>query len=85
MEKIWIITIDEVSDYDNFQNSPIAYRNEADARKALREFKDSIKEVYAGELEDGWTYEENENWVEVYADSYSQDHYLVKLTCVDLQ
>lgn len=86
MEKIWVITIDEVSDYENFQNCPFAYRNEEDARKALQRFKDSIKEDYAEEIEDGgWTYQEGEYWVEVYADYYAQDHYFVKLSCVDLQ
>lgn len=86
MEKIWIITIEEVRDFESFQNSPIAYRNEEDARKALKVFKNRIQEYYAEEIEEeGWIYEERDFWAEVYNEDYSRDHYLVKLTCVDLQ
>ena len=86
MKKIWVITIDEVSDYESFRCCPIAYEKEEDARKALDRFRKSIKEDYADELADGWDYDERVNWVEVYnPDNYAMDHYTVMLNCVALQ
>ena len=86
MEKIWILTIDEVCDYENFLNAPRAYRNEKDAREALQSFKKGLREDYAEDIEDGYvTYEEGAAWAEVYGDEYSREHYTVRLFCVDLQ
>ena len=86
MEKVWIITIDEVYDFDNYEHAPIAYRNEKDAREALQVFKDGMKEDYAEDIEDGYvTYDEDEFWAEVYGDEYAREHYTVRLSCVDLQ
>ena len=86
MEKIWIITIDEVCDYENFLNAPRAYRNEKDAREALQTFKKGLQEDYAEDIEDGYIfYDEHDNSAEVYGDDYSREHYTVILHCVDLQ
>jgi len=86
MEKIWIITIDEVCDYENFRNAPMAYRNEKDARETLKTIKKRLQEDYAEDIEDGYVcYEEHDNSVEVYGDDYSREHYTAMLTCVDLQ
>lgn len=86
MKKIWVITFDEVSDFENFRNCPCAFEKEEDARKALAQYKKSIKEDYAEELEDGWEYDERDYWVEVWNSvSYARDHFAVLLSCVDLQ
>ena len=83
---IWIITIDEVCDYEEFGQRPQAFEKEEDARAMLERFKKDIKSDYADELNDGWAYDEGRNFVEVYNDGwYSQDHYSVHLYEIELQ
>lgn len=85
--KIWVITIDEVYDYENFKHTPIAFSKEAEARKELDTFRKGIKTDYKSELEeDHWLYEDGEDYCEVYEDGcYAQNHYSVRLNEVELK
>lgn len=86
MEKVWIITFDEVEDFISVSKTPYVFRNEADARKKLQEIKDEIKEEYAEGIKDeAVAYDEGENWAEVYGDSWIQAHYAIRLVCVNLR
>lgn len=85
MEKVWIITIDEVVDYENFGQRPQAFEKEEDARAMMERFKADIKEDYAKELEEGWVFEAGRNYCEVYDEGwYSQNHYKVSLNEVEV-
>lgn len=86
MEKVWIITIDEVCDYEKFYQSPMAFKNEDAARKMLARFKEDVKTDYADELKEGWVYKDGQNFCEVYNDGwYSQDHYRAELHEIELK
>jgi len=86
MEKIWIITVDEVIDYEDSQIPPVAFKNESDARKEFERLKNEIKEEYAEDIEEEYvSCNEDENWIDIYGDSYAEEHYFAKLYCVELQ
>ena len=84
--KIWVITIDEVYDYENFPHDPIAFSNEKDAKEQLDTFRQGLKKDYESELESNWLYEDGERYCEVYEDGcYGTNHYSVRLSEIELK
>ena len=85
MKKIWVIVIDEVSDYVDYNHKPKAYSKEEDARKEFESLKEEMKSDYKDELKDGWCLDEGRNSCEVYNDGwYAQDHYSIHLYDVEV-
>lgn len=85
MREIWVITIEEVSDYENFVTAHQAFEVFEDALKRFQELTEDIKEDYAEELEDGWEIDEAPKMVDVYdPDNYAKDHYTIRLQAVNL-
>lgn len=77
MRKVYIITIDEVYDFEIFPHEPMVFADEQKAREemariineAKKEYKDKYNEV-----------EEGETYFEMYAEGYfSEGHYAVHL------
>ena len=85
MREIFVITIEEVCDYENFVTPHMAFENEKDAKERFRELTEDIKEDYAEELQDGWVIDETEKIVDVYdPENYAKDHYTARLQQVVL-
>ena len=70
MEKVFIIIIDEVYDYEVFNHEPLAYKDKTDAEKKFEEVKDEIKSNYAREIEEGWEVEDSKTCLEIYDEGY---------------
>ena len=86
MDKIWIITIEDICDYESFHTNPIAFRDEKAAEEHFQALKDGMQADYSQELaEEDYTYEDNGWYAEVYSEDYARDHYRVTLSCVELQ
>lgn len=82
MEKVWIITIDEVDDFVHYHHSPLVFANEARARERLNAIKEDNKK---GATEEGWVIEESQDCIDIYEDGcYAQYHYSAVLEEVDI-
>ena len=86
MEKIWIITFDQTEDFIAIPNAPLAFRNEAVARREFQKIKDQVKEEYAEDIaNDVFGYNEEDDWFELYEYySYAENHSLITLHYVEL-
>ena len=83
---IWVMVIDEVCDFVNYQTMPYAYSKEEDARKAFAELKADAMEEYAEVLEeDDWEVIDKTNYFEMYGEEYSKDHYRIDLYQINLE
>lgn len=83
MKQIYIITIDEVFDFEGFAHTPQAFSNEADARKEFDRIVANGKEM--AEKED-YEYDLYRDSASFYKDGeWAQYHFDVKLHCASLQ
>ena len=77
MEKIYLITIDEVYDYEVFDHEPLAYKNPEDAFKKFEEVKEEIRSNYEREIEGGWEIEDSKTHLELYNEGYYASFHIV--------
>ena len=86
METVWIITFDEVCDFEAYDHNPLVFRDEAEARKELEVYKKSLQEDYKEDIEEEYVvYYEDKNSAEVYGDEYAREHYRIRLSCASLR
>ena len=85
--KIWVITYDEVCDFENFPQRPIAFKDESEARKMMERIKEDILSDYADNLQDDdWVFDESADCLEVYEDGrYSENHFSAVLNEIEVQ
>jgi hypothetical protein len=77
MKKVYIITIDEVYDFENFPHEPMVFADEKKAREEMARIIDEAKEEYKDKFNE---VEEGETYFEMYAEGYfSEGHYAVHL------
>lgn len=77
MKKVYIITIDEVYDFENFLHDPMVFADEQKAREEFERIKANAKEEYKDKYEE---VEEGDTYFEMYAEGYfSEGHYAVHL------
>lgn len=62
---LYIITIDEVYDFQGFSHKPQVFKEKADAMKTLRELRENAKAELADECND------EDYWSEVTSESFS--------------
>ena len=87
-EKVFIITIDEVYDFERFNHNPRAFKTEEGARKAFEDLKKEARENYKDELSDDtyWTVEEYTDSFEIYEDGrFAENHFTASLTSLFLE
>lgn len=77
MKKVYIITIDEVYDFENFPHEPMVFDDKKKAREKMARIIDEAKEEYKDKFNE---VEEGETYFEMYAEGYfSEGHYAVHL------
>lgn len=77
MKKVYIITIDEVYDFENFHHEPMVFADEKKAREEMARIINEAKEEYKNKFNE---VEEGETYFEMYAEGYfSEGHYAVHL------
>lgn len=83
MEKIYIITISEVFDFEDFGHKPEAYRNREEAQKRYEDIVEEAKREFA---ENDWEEAQGASYYETFPNGYwGTSHYAVYLSEVDLQ
>ena len=90
MEKIWVVPIEEVCEFESRYTTPSIFRKEEDARAYFEKMKAEFCSEYEVDFKGEW--EENifERWqyieVEIYSErSYASDHCIIRLSKVDLK
>ena len=77
MKKVYIITIDEVYDYENFPHEPMVFADEQKAKDEMERIKVNAKTEFGDKFNE---VEEGETYFEMYAEGYfSEGHYAVHL------
>ena len=77
MSKVYIITIDEVYDFENFPHEPLVFANEEKAKAEFESIKESAKTEYGNKFNE---VEEGDTYFEMYAEGYfSEGHCAVHL------
>lgn len=84
MKKIWVLVREEVIDFVNYHTTPQAFSDSETAREMFDMYKKSVVKEYADEIEDGWIVEEGDNYLEVYDEEYSKNHYRLDLYEVEV-
>jgi hypothetical protein len=69
--KVWIVSFNEVIDYQENNYEPRVYSTYEKARKAFREIVDEILEL----LPEDWIREEGNNSFETYEEGYYDDNH----------
>ena len=83
--KLYIITIDDVFDFENFHTQPIVKTSIKEARKELGRLFRSAKETLEDHLGDDMAIERNENGFDIYNDgSWSETHYAATIDCIEV-
>lgn len=81
MEKIFVITYNDVDDYNEYPHTPVAFTNEEDAIKAL----DEIFADADNQLDADWIREKSEKCFSIYLNGeYSCFHYCAEIHEVNL-
>ena len=83
--KAFVITIDEVYDYEEMGHKPEVFLNEEKAKARFKELVEDAKAEYE-ETYDDYDSEEYNNKFECYEEGYaSQNHYYVRLEEVEVE
>lgn len=90
MEKVWVVTIEEVCEFESRYTAPSVFRKEEDARAYFEKMKAEFRAEYAVDFDDEWEQNifETEKYteVEIYSDrSYASDHCIIRISKVDLE
>lgn len=90
MEKIWVVTIEEVCEFESRYTSPSVFRKEEDARMYFEKMKAEFRSEYEVDFEGEWEQNifetEQRTEVEIYSErSYASDHCIIRLSKVDLK
>ena len=81
--KVYVLTINEVYDYEEFNHNPRVFMKREDAIAELNDIKEEAKEEFA---EDFDQFDDGENGFEMYADGrYSEGHYSVYVHEVEVE
>ena len=82
MEKVYLITFDDVYDFERYWHEPRAFRNREDALNVFNEIKEQAK----SELDEDWIREESETGFETYPDGcFAESHYGVSMLEINLE
>lgn len=90
MEKVWVVTIEEVCEFESRYTAPSVFRKEEDARAYFEKMKAEFRAEYVVDFDDEWEQNifETEKYteVEIYSDrSYASDHCIIRISKVDLE
>ncbi len=83
--KLYIITIDDVFDFEGFHTSPIVRTSEKEARKELNRLFRSAKETLKDALGSSMAIEKSKDCFDIYYDgSWSNTHYAAVINCIEV-
>ena len=72
MKKVFVLTISDVADFENFPQSPSVFEKKEDALSAMK----SYKEDFLKGIDSDWAVEEGEMCFSAYIDGrYAENHY----------
>lgn len=81
--KIYLVCLEEVFDYEDFQPRHAAFRKEEDAKKCLQEWKsEALREYKVEEGEEEWVQDGNGEtfWSLYISGEYTNTHINIRLT-----
>ena len=81
--EVYVITIDEVYDYETYNHTPRVFKNRKDAQE---EFDAIVAEAKKDAAQDGWVESQGASYYEAYPDGwYGTSHYCVSLIATQLR
>ena len=81
--KVYVITIDEVYDFETFNHTPRVFTNKDKAREAFEEISEQARIDYA---KDGWEEGYGADYYEMWPDgSWGTSHYGVYLQAIETE
>ena len=80
MKKVFVLTISDVADFEDFPKSPSVFENKEDALSAMKSYKEDFLKETDVENDtkdgDGWVVEDCEMSFSAYIDGrYAENHY----------
>lgn len=88
MEKVYVVTINEVSEFEQFDHDPIVYDNREAARALLKKAKEDAIADYCDEEDNGMAIDADlEDYFALYScdEGWSHTHYEVQVTECEIQ
>ena len=90
MEKVWVVTIEEVCEFESRYTAPSVFRSEGAAFAYFEKMKAEFRSEYEVYFDNEWeqNFFETERYVEVeiYSEkSYASDHCIIRISKVDLE
>ena len=84
---LYIITIDEVYDFQGFSHKPQVFKEKTDAMKILRELRENAKAEFADECndEDDWDEETSESFSIYPEGEWGTTHYDARIDEVEVE